>query len=43
MEPPPQEPQQQRAWLIGHLVTDMEALGTFDGNTLAKRRALSTP
>ena len=25
-----------RAWLVGHLVTDMEALGTFDGNTLAK-------
>ncbi len=33
---PPQDPQQQRAWLVGHLVTDMEALGTFDGNTLAK-------
>ena len=36
MDQPPQEPQQQRAWLAGHLVTDMEALGTFDGNTLAK-------
>ena len=36
IDQPPQEPQQQRAWLVGHLVTDMEALGTFDGNTLAK-------
>ena len=36
IERPPQDAQQQRAWLVGHLVTDMEALGTFDGNTLAK-------
>ena len=36
IDQPPQEPEQQRAWLVGHLVTDMEALGTFDGNTLAK-------
>jgi len=36
MDQPPQEPDQQRAWLAGHLVTDMEALGTFDANTLAK-------
>ena len=36
IDQPPQEPDQQRAWLVGHLVTDMEALGTFDGNTLAK-------
>jgi hypothetical protein len=33
---PPQSSQQQRVWLVGHLVTDMEALGTFDGNSLAK-------
>ena len=36
MDQPPQEPDQLRAWLVGHLVTDMEALGTFDGTTLAK-------
>ena len=36
MDQPPQQPEQLRAWLIGHLVTDMEALGTFDGTTLAK-------
>ena len=36
IDQPPQEPEQLRAWLVGHLVTDMEALGTFDGNTLAK-------
>ena len=36
IDQPPQEPEQQRAWLVGHLVTDMEALGTFDGNALAK-------
>ena len=36
IDQPPQEPDQQRAWLVGHLVTDMEALGTFDGNALAK-------
>jgi hypothetical protein len=36
IDQPPQEPEQQRAWLVGHLVTDMEALGTFDGTTLAK-------
>jgi len=36
VDQPPQEPEQQRAWLVGHLVTDMEALGTFDGNTVAK-------
>jgi hypothetical protein len=36
IDPPPQQPNQLRAWLVGHLVTDMEALGTFDGNTLAK-------
>ena len=36
IDQPPQDPEQQRAWLIGHVVTDMEALGTFDGNALAK-------
>ena len=36
IDQPPQEPDQLRAWLVGHLVTDMEALGTFDGTTLAK-------
>ena len=40
IDQPPQEPEQQRAWLVGHLVTDMEALGTFDGNTLAKVPAI---
>ena len=40
IDQPPQDPQQQRAWLVGHLVTDMEALGTFDGNTLAKVPAI---
>jgi hypothetical protein len=33
---PPQKPDQLRPWLVGYLVTDMEALGTFDGDTLAK-------
>ena len=32
VDQPPQEPEQQRAWLVGHVVTDMEALGTFGGN-----------
>ena len=36
IDQPPQDPQQQRTWLVGHLATDMEALGTFDGNALAK-------
>jgi hypothetical protein len=36
IDQPPQYPQQQRAWLIGHLVTDMDALGVFDGNALAR-------
>jgi hypothetical protein len=36
IDQPPQEPEQLRAWLVGHLVTDMEALGTFDTGTLAK-------
>ena len=36
IDQPPQGADQQRAWLVGHLVSDMEALGTFDGNTLAK-------
>ena len=36
VDQPPQEPEQQRAWLVGHLITDMEALGVFDGTTLAK-------
>ena len=36
VDQPPRHPRQQRAWLVGHLVTDMEALGTFGGNTLAK-------
>ena len=33
---PPQEVNQQRAWLVGHLVTDMEALGTFDSTALTR-------
>jgi hypothetical protein len=37
---PPPEPQQLRAWLVGHLVTDMEALGTFDAGALAKVPAM---
>jgi len=28
---PPQESQQQRAWLVDHLVADMEAVGAFEG------------
>ena len=36
VDQPPQEPEQQRAWLVGHLVTDMEALGTFGGKAFAK-------
>ena len=36
IDQPPQDPEQQCAWLIGHVITDMEALGTFDGNALAK-------
>jgi hypothetical protein len=35
-ERPPREPEQTRAWLVGHLVTDMEALGTFGGTEFAK-------
>ena len=37
---PPQDSQQQRAWLVGHLVTDMQALGTFDGNAIARVPAI---
>jgi hypothetical protein len=33
IDQPPQNSQQQRAWLVGHLVNDMEAVGTFDGYT----------
>ena len=40
MDQPPRDFDQQRAWLVGHLVTDMEALGTFDGNALAKVPAI---
>jgi len=36
IDQPPQDSQQLRPWLVGHLVTDMEAVGTFDGNKLAK-------
>lgn len=36
MDQPPQVPQQQRAWLIGHLTADMEALGTFDASAVAR-------
>ncbi len=36
IDQPPQGADQQRDWLVGHLVGDMQALGTFDGNTLAK-------
>ena len=36
IDQPPQDSEQLRPWLVGHLVTDMEALGTFDGNALAK-------
>jgi hypothetical protein len=36
VDQPPQDPEQQRAWLIGHVITDMKALGTFDGNAIAK-------
>ena len=31
VDQPPQEPDQQCAWLVGHLVTDMEALGVRCG------------
>ena len=40
IDQPPQDSDQQRTWLIGHLVTDMEALGTFDGNAFAKVPAI---
>ena len=36
IDQPPQGAEQQRAWLVGHMVGDMQALGTFDGNALAK-------
>ena len=36
IDQPPRKPKQRRAWLIRHIITDMEALGTFDGNSLAK-------
>ena len=36
MDQPPQNAQQQRDWLIGHLTTDMQALGSFDAAAAAK-------
>ena len=36
VDQPPQEPEQQRAWLTGHVIADMEALGTFGGKAFAK-------
>jgi hypothetical protein len=35
-ERPPREPERIRTWLVGHLVADMEALGTFGGTEFAK-------
>ena len=40
MDQPPQDPQQQRAWLVGHLVGDMQALRTFDGAAIANVPAI---
>jgi hypothetical protein len=36
VDQPPQEPEQMRAWLVGHVIADMEALGTFGGKAFAK-------
>ena len=36
MDQPPQDSEQLRAWLVGHLVSDMQSLGVFDGNDYAK-------
>jgi hypothetical protein len=36
MDQPPGEPQQQHAWLIGHLVTDMKDLGIYSADDFAK-------
>ena len=37
---PPQGSGPQRAWLAGHLITDMLALGAFDADTLVKVPAI---
>ena len=40
---PPQDPAQQRAWLVGHLVTDMEASVPSTGTRSPRCRASSMP
>lgn len=39
-EPPPAAAAQQRAWLVGHLVTDMQNVGSFNGNDVARMTSL---
>jgi len=36
LDQPPAEPEQQRAWLVGHLVTDMKGLGIYSADDFAK-------
>jgi hypothetical protein len=36
IDQPPQDPEQQRPWLVGHLVTDMKTLGTFSSADFGK-------
>jgi len=36
IDQPPQEPEQQRAWLVGHLVTDTKNLGIYGTADFAK-------
>jgi hypothetical protein len=36
IDQPPQDPEQQRPWLVGHLVTDMKTLGTFSAADFGK-------
>ncbi len=36
VDQPPPEPEQQRAWLVGHLVTDMKGLGIYSADDFAK-------
>jgi len=36
MDQPPDTAPQQRAWLLSHLVTDMQSVGTFQSNDIAQ-------
>ena len=40
VDPPPATAAQQRAWLVGHLVTDMQNVGSFSSADVARMTAL---